>query len=641
MTRPLPNRARALRVFDSPIVHGALLILISLVVYLPVIRGGWVWDDDVLITANPLVRSVGGLPGIWRGEINPDYFPLTSTLFWLEARAWGINPLGFHLVNCLLHGGAVILAWRVLARVGAPLPWLAALLFAVHPVSAGTVAWIAEGKNTLSMLLMLAGMLEYLRWRDTGSTQWLPYTAALVWYLLALLSKTSAVTLPLVLLLCDWWRGRSFSRRDVLLLLPWIALSGLFGAITILFQRARAIGGAEVQIGGPYARLCAAGKALWFYAIKVLAPIHLGIIYPQWTSHRVPGWDALPALLILLAFAAAWRWRRTRWGRGFLFGAGCYVLLLVPVLGLVKMYYLVFAPVADHLQYVAMPALIALAVGAVSDLARSAGVAWVAPWALGATAALFGTLAALHCAVYKDQASLWQFAVEENPSSFEAQNGYALVLAEEGRLDDAVGHFREAIRLKPSFLKSWLNLGSVLYREHRLDEAIQAYREAVQVEPRFADSHFALGNLLLEKGSLLDAANEYEEVIRLNPNNSDAHQNLGVILQRAGRIDDAINEYRTASQLSPDDPMKHSCLGIALFQQGRAAEAAEQFAALAALVPADPSTHNNYGAALLDCGRPADAARQFRIAIQIDPSFAAARENLEKALASIPPSNAK
>jgi tetratricopeptide (TPR) repeat protein len=620
---------------DSTWVRCAALVLACGVVYLPVMTGGFIWDDDVLITANPLVRSVHGLGGIWRGEVNPDYFPLTSSLFWLEARLWGVQAAGYHIVNILLHAGAAVLVWRVMLRLGVVMPWMVALIFAVHPVAVETVAWVAEGKSTLSMVLMLAALLEYLRWRDSGSHNWSAYSAAWLLFLLALLGKTSVVALPLVFFLCDWWRGHRYSRSDYWKLLPFQLLSVILGGVTIWFQHARAIGGAAVPVGGAYERFCAAGKALWFYGLELLAPVHLGIIYPSWEIHRPPGVDAAPALLILAAFALAWRWRDARTARAFLFGFGTYCLLLLPVTGLVGMYYLTFAPVADHLQYTAMPAFLAVMVGGVHELAAMVGRQRVAPWALGLAAAGMGAQSMFHAKVFEDQASLWEYAVRQNAGSFEAQNGYALVLAGEGRWDEAIDHSREAVRLNPGFLKSRLNLAIILNEARRLDESVVAYEQAIRVEPRSGDAHYGLGNVLMEAGALPQAANEYAEALRLDPANGDAHQNLGAVLQRMGEADAAIVEFQAASRLSPDDLRKRMTLGIALFQRGRMKEAAAEFGALVSDFPENADAHNDLGATLLVSGSFADAAVQFREALRINPDTPGAHENLQKAIAGL------
>ena len=146
---------------------GALFVALVLVVYVPALRGGFSWDDDAYVTNNLTLRSVPGLSRIW-GQLTatPQYYPLVFTSFWLEYHLWGLNPLGYHIVNVLLHALAAMLLWRVLVRLQLPGAWLAAGIFALHPVAVESVAWVTERKNVLSAVFYFAAALAYLRWRE-------------------------------------------------------------------------------------------------------------------------------------------------------------------------------------------------------------------------------------------------------------------------------------------------------------------------------------------------------------------------------------------------------------------------------------------------------------------------------------------
>ncbi len=226
---PLKDRSRAF-------LAGGLIVLATVLSSLPALRAGFIWDDDVMLTDNPFIKAANGLYHIWFTTALPDYFPLTSTSFWLEWRLWGMNATGYHLTNILLHGASAVLLWRVLAHLKIPGAWLAALVFAIHPVNVESVAWITERKNTLSLFFCLLAAYWYLR-GESGSPS-APsrsahpatrcYWLSLVAYLPALLSKTSVVMLPLVLLALAWWQRGKVSARDLRRSAPLFALSLIY-----------------------------------------------------------------------------------------------------------------------------------------------------------------------------------------------------------------------------------------------------------------------------------------------------------------------------------------------------------------------------------------------------------------------------
>src|SRR6266403_1696041 len=188
----------------------AAIIIAVVVVYLPVLRGDFVWDDFLLITGNPLLQNFSGLLEIWSGGRTADYFPLTNTVFWIEHHLFGVNANGYHAVNILLQIANALLVWRLLKRLNIPGAWLAGLIFGIHPVHAASVVWISELKNLLSMFFALLSILCFLELDDkrllNSATA---YIASFVFFVLALLSKTQVVFLPFVLLLCAWWRDKT------------------------------------------------------------------------------------------------------------------------------------------------------------------------------------------------------------------------------------------------------------------------------------------------------------------------------------------------------------------------------------------------------------------------------------------------
>ena len=231
------------RSIDEPIMNawrslgaGALIILLTVVAYLPALRDGFIWDDDFYVTENQALRSLEGLGRIWsRPGTTFQYYPLTFTSFWAEYHLWKLQPFGYHLVNVLLHALNAVLLWRVLRRLEVPGSWWAAALFAVHPVTVESVAWITERKNVLSCAFYLLAVLAYFRFRPLAGEEgtrvrdWRLYPLVLVLFLCALLSKTVACSLPAVLVLLVWWKTGQFARRDALELTPLFVLGAALG----------------------------------------------------------------------------------------------------------------------------------------------------------------------------------------------------------------------------------------------------------------------------------------------------------------------------------------------------------------------------------------------------------------------------
>ena len=163
VSRPAPAPGDRARVDWVRIARTLLLIVLPCACYWPALNGSFLWDDDLLITKSPLVQAPGGLQHIWFSTVPFDYFPLTNTAFWLQWRLWADDPLGYHLVNLGLHVGSSFLLWRLLRALRVPGAWLGAVLFAVHPVTVASVAWIAECKNALSMVFYLGTLVCYVR----------------------------------------------------------------------------------------------------------------------------------------------------------------------------------------------------------------------------------------------------------------------------------------------------------------------------------------------------------------------------------------------------------------------------------------------------------------------------------------------
>jgi tetratricopeptide (TPR) repeat protein len=572
----------------------AALLAAVLVVYQPVWQGGFIWDDDAHVTC-PELRSWQGLRHIWfTVGTTAQYYPLLHSAFWVEHKLWGDATLGYHLVNILLHAAAAVMVALILRRLSIPGAYLAAALFALHPVHVESVAWITEQKNTLSAVFYLAAMLVYLRFDRERKYLW--YFGALALFILGLLSKTTAATLPAALLVIFWWRrGRLSWRRDVLPLVPFFVLGLTAGLFTAWVER-KLIGAEGAAFELTIVERCLlAGRAIWFYLGKLFWPTELIFIYPRWHVSQAVWWQYLFPLAALLLLAGCWALRR-RW-RGPLAGLLFFVGTLLPALGFCNVFPFLYSFVADHFQYLASLGVIALvAAGATLLLAR-----W-RPWtrrvgyaACLVVVAILAGLTRQQSRMYADVETLYQATIDENPGCWMAYNNLANAWAGRGRLNEAIANYRKALAIRPDYGNACVNLGVALERQGRVDEAIAQYRKALSITPDFVNAYVDLGAALERQGRLDEAVAQYRQALKVDSDCVGAYVNLGVVLRRQGRFDDAIVQYQKALAIKPNYAEAHVNLGAVLGWQGKFDE----------------------------------AAAHFRQALEINPSHASARQNLD------------
>ncbi len=605
----------------------SFLIAATLIAYLPVWHAGFIWDDDILLTANPLVRDPHGWYRFWCTATTPDYFPVTGTSFWLEWRLWGTNATGYHVTNVLLHTANAILLWRVLARLKIPGAKLAAAIFALHPVNVASVAWIAERKNTLAMFFFLWTLLCYLKFDDTKLYRW--YWISIGAFALALLSKTAAAPLPLVLIGIGWWRHGRVGWKDIFQSMAFFALAGLLALITIWFQYHNAISHDIVRTDGFWSRLAIAGRAVWFYFYKAVFPVDLLPAYPRWHTGAMSLFSFVPALLLAVAFFLFWRYRAT-WGKVPLFGLGYSVVMLLPVLGFLNIYFFRYSLVADHYQYFAIIGIITLAAAGITITLDHFGKSQI--FFCGALLLLLGVLTWRQVKIYHNAETLWEATLAGNPDCAVAHEGLGFILLQNGKASESIPHFRQALQTLPDYAQAYYNLGNALMQEGDTDEAISNYQEALQINPHYVVAHNNLGSALLQKGDLDDAISHFQAALQIKPDDAEAYNNLGNALLQQGRVDEAIINFQKALQIDPDNVDARNNLGNALLREGNVDEAIAHFQKALQINPDDAEAFYNLGSVLLQKGNVDEAITNFQRALQINPDYAEAYDNLGAAL---------
>lgn len=642
----------------------AVLLIATLVAYYPAWHGGVLWDDNAHLT-RPDLQSTAGLWRIWF-EIGAtqQYYPVTHSAFWLMHRLWGDTTLGYHLVNIVLHAASAWILTMILRRLAIPGAFLAALLFALHPVQVESVAWMTELKNTLSGVCYLGAALFYLRFDERRQSR--DYLAALVLFVVGLLAKTVVAMLTPALLVVFWWRRGTIEwGRDVRPLVPFFTLGLCTGVVTAWFERTlNGARGLEFQIT-LIDRLLIAARAICFYPSKLFWPFRLSFIYPRWVIDATAWPQYVYLIAVLVTLGLCWYFRRH--SRAPLATLLLFCVTLVPALGFVDVYPFRYSFVADHFQYLASIALFT---------AFSATVVLLFAPRIGSTRRVEVTLSVLlgvplgvltwsQSRQYVDEATLYRVTLERNPSCWlchnnlatpklhgsasdlevaishlreslrinpldaEAHNNMGGVYQRLGRYEDALKEHEEALRLNPHLVEARYNMGVCLQALNRLDDARMQYVEAVRTQPDYAMAHYNLATTLTAMGHLDQAATAFKEAIRLTPEFAAAHDGLGFVLLQTGQIPDAVTEFKTATRIQPDYAPAHYKLAVTLAGAGLVEEALEEFREAARYAPTSPEMHQALGAALAGAGKFSEAEVELREAIRLRPDYQEARASLE------------
>lgn len=530
-----------------------LLALVTLVVYLPVRHHDFVvYDDNDYITENLVVQDGLTWAGVkwafttWHAS---NWHPLTWLSHMLDCELFGLNPGAHHLVNVLFHASNSVLLfallWRLTRKLGPAA--LVAALFAWHPLHVESVAWASERKDVLSLFFGLLTLHAYVRYveklKSKNASAKISYGLALLFFALGLLAKPMLVTLPFVMLLLDWTPLQRWLHpqsppiaRVVLEKLPFLLLSSISCMITYLAQRDVAV--VSIEQHSVALRLENALLSFVLYLWKTLWPAPLAIPYPLPSALSVVA-VAGAAIALGLITGIAWRTRHKQ--SLVLMGWLWFLGTLVPVIGLIQVGRQAMADRYTYLPHLGL--FIAMVYGAATLLMR---------WRINATVQkLCAGLILISCVTttefqlrhWQDSETLFSHTIAVTPDNAIAQINLGLALEQKGQRDAALAHYREAVRIDPSYLQAHNNLAILLDSMGRNDEALA----------------------------------EYQEALRLHPNAPRAHCNFGTLLVKLGRFDEAMVQYREAARLAPQDPLPSYLQGKAELRRGRSAIAIPHF----------------------------------------------------------------
>jgi tetratricopeptide (TPR) repeat protein len=607
-----------------------LIVAAGLLVYHNIYRNPFLFDDHWSILDNLRIRH------LWpTGEIlTHSSRPVVELSLALNYAIGGLKPAGYHLLNVLIHIAAGLTLYGVVRRTVAPGPAGAvALIWVVHPLQTESVSYTIQRAESLMSLFYLLTL--YCVIRGAGSRWW--HLGAVASCAAGMATKEVMVTAPVVVLLYDRvFLARSW--REVVRQ-RWGLYAGLAATwllLPVLMTRVPA----DVPGWQPTAGFAYKGTAPREYALTqpgVVGHYLRLAVWPHplildygwgfgWPVARTLG-EALPGLVVLLALLAltGWAlWKRPKLG----FVCASFFLILSPTS--------TFVPIADlvveHRMYLPLAAVITIAVMACERFLK-----W---WMAGIVICVFGAMTIARNADYSSELRMWGDTVQKCLANPRAHHNFGVALESVGRIEEARGHYDQAVRIKPDYFEARNNLGKLLLQPATLPEAINQLEQALRIKPDFVEAHCNLGNALLQVGKVPEAISHLEQAVRLKPGLPVAQYNLGNAFLQAGRFNDAIRCYEQALRLQPNYVEAHCNLGNALIQAGRAQEAVGHYERAIRLRPELAEAHYNLGFALAQIGRTGEAVRPLEQAMRIRPNYAEPTIYLAWLLASQTPATA-
>lgn len=539
-----------------------------------------IYDDSRYILGNKNIQA-----GFDRSSVSwafttlfaYSWHPLTWLSLMLDYKMYGTSAGGYHVTNVLIHLVNTLMLFLIFGRMTGGL-WksgFVAALFAVHPLHVESVAWVMARKDVLSAMFWLLTMAAYAYYADNPSLR--RYVWVFIAFGLGLMSKPMLVTLPVVLLLLDFWPLRRFQggafiagQRLILEKIPLIALSAVISAITI---HAQGSSGALKSFGdiGLSERMVNAVVSYGGYVAKMLWPVNLAVFYPYPTSFPIS------VVLLSVTFLGAvcfFSFRYIHTAPYLAMGWLWYLITLLPVSGIIQVG---DQAMADRYTYIPLIGLfIAIAWGIPDLLKGNPYYRYIIPVAAGATLLLLVILTFNQTGIWKDSRVLFEHAIAVTEGNYVAHNNLGSYLMGHKRFDEAASHFEKVVQIKPGNEKYLNNLGIALFRQNRYDEAMTYYLRAIAINPRFADSYYNAAAVCLFSGRENEALEYYRKALHLRPGNAVAENNVAEILIRQEKLDEAIIFLRAAIRHKPDFAEAHNNLAVVLSRKNQISEAIDE-----------------------------------------------------------------
>jgi Tfp pilus assembly protein PilF len=638
-----------------------MIALVTMAVYLAALRNGFLnWDDNVYVVSNPYIRSVNLYLFKWAffHFYAGNWHPLTWISHALDYAVWVLNPLGHHLTNIVIHGINTLLVFLLITRLleaakaraiepGLPIflneqtiliaGGVTSLLFGLHPVHVESVAWVAERKDLLCALFYLLSVIFYIKGGQvedddrpcTGVFKRFiksNYLSSLGFFGLALLSKPMAVSLPVVLLLLDWYplntiRSVTTLRSSLIEKLPFAALSLISSLLTTLAQKTE---GAVVSVEALplLTRIPVMAHSLLSYLGKMIYPFNLLPFYSYPKNMTLLSLYSLFILSLIAGITIAcvvMTKRQKLWLSVWVY----FITTLIPVIGIVQVG---SQSMADRYTYLPSLGPFLLTSLLVTWVLRKADSRFPSALVVKRAGAVMAVLAVLlvsylsinQIAIWKDSLSLWNYVIEHEPAKdplVYLQRG--LAFEESGSLADAINDYNTAIALKPSFYQAFNNRGLVYDKMGQLENALMDYNAAISSRPSFYQAYSNRGLVFEKMGQYDNAIKDYNMAISLNPSDYQDYDNAGVLYANSGFVDQAIQSLTFAITNNENYYNAYENRGLLYLSLGQYERSLHDFNKAIALNPSSRDAYLNRAKLYLRIGKKSLASQDFQKACSL------------------------
>jgi tetratricopeptide (TPR) repeat protein len=600
--------------FETPLL--ALLAVAVIFIYAETLSGPFIFDDRNNIRENPHIRiSQITLKDMAAAAFDSpsDRRPVANVSFALDYYIHGYNVVGFHAVNILIHiVTGILLYFFVRTTLRTPalrtryahakwISFFTAAIWLVHPLQTQSISYIVQRMNSLAAMFYVLSFLCYVQFRVNPQqrAKWGLLTGCILAGILALGTKENAAPLPFFLLLYEWYFFRNLSWRwlkDHLALL--VGLLVLMAAVALIFLGPDPLekiwAGYAARSFTPGQRLLTEMRVVIFY-IGLFCwphPSRLNLDHDFALSYSLA--DPLTTLMAMLAIAAM-----LAAAVGTAKNQRLISFIILWFLGNLLIESSIFGLeiIFEHRMY--LPSMMC-SLAVVLLVYRWAKPVWLKPLILCTVILVAAAWTYERNAVWLNRISIWEDCVKKSPHKARPYNNLGAALADEGRYDEAIKQYHQALQINPYYPNAYANLGFALAKQGKIEESITQLLKALQLKPKDNETLSNLGVALLMQNRPDEAIEYLSEAVALNPHFAKAQNNLGVALNRSGRPQEAIEHYAVALQLDPDYAEAYNNLGVALASQGRFDEAIKQFSAALKIIPGYENARNNLEKSLKD-----------------------------------------